>query len=139
MGLLPQHKNRVTATCPNDPSLGAVQWATSTGGDITYSITKLRRTAGATKEVLSADSEIDNVTLEAYVDPAAHATFIKKLKDGSKFEGTTISVQAIDNAAVPVGQPVEFKGCQVARVGWPESDANGDEPVKLTVEWAVGS
>lgn len=139
MALLPQHKNRVTITCPTDATLSAVQWATSSGGDISYSISKLRRTAGAVKEVLSADSEIDNVTTEAFVDPAAHATLIKKLKEGTRFEGSTIAVQAIDNAAVPIGQPVEFKGCSVARVGWPESDANGEDPVKLTIEWAVSS
>ena len=137
MALLTQHKNKVTVTGPS-ALLGSVEWAKASGGDLTHSITKLRRTAGANKEVLAADSEFDNITLEAYVDPVAHADFISELKKLNRFEGSTISLQAIDNAGITIGKPVEFFGCSVARVQWPESDANGEDPTMITVEWAVG-
>lgn len=137
MPLLTQHKNKVTVV-GGSALLGSVEWSKSSGGDLTHSITKLRRTAGADKEVLAADSEFDNITLEAYVDPAAHSDLLVALKSGERFVDSTIKLQAIDNAGIPVGKPTEFFGCSVARVSWPESDANGEDPVVLTVEWAVG-
>lgn len=138
MALLPQHKNKVTVV-GSSPLLGSVSWDKFSGGDLTHSITKLRRTAGAAKEVLAADSEFDNVTLEAFVDPVAHAQLLVALKNGERFENSTIAVQAIDNAGVTIGQPIEYFGCSVARFSPPEADANGEEATKLIVEWAVGS
>ena len=138
MTLLPQHKNKVTVV-GGSPLLGAVEWATMSGGDLTHSITKLRRTAGATKEVLAADYEYDNITLEAFVDPVAHADLLIALKNLERFEGTTIRVQAIDNAGVPIGKAVEYFGCSVAKSTLPAADANGEEAAKLVIEWAVGS
>lgn len=138
MALLPQHKNKVTVI-GSSPLLGAVSWSKFSGGDLTHSISRLRRTAGAAKEVLAADSEFDNITLEAFIDPVAHADLLVALKNGERFEGSTISVQAIDNAGVTIGRPVEFFGCGVARFSPPEADANGEDATVLVVEWAVGS
>ncbi len=90
MALLTQHKNKVSVIGASSPMLGAVDWDKFTGGDLNHSITKLRRTAGAAKEVLSADSEVDNITTEAFIDPAAHADLLVALKNGERFEGTTI-------------------------------------------------
>ncbi len=138
MALLTQHKNKVTVV-GGSPLLGAVEWATMSGGDLTHSITKLRRTAGAAKEVMSADSEFDNITTEAYVDPAAHADLLVALKAGERFEGSTIRVQAIDNAGIPIGKPVEYFGCSVAKSTLPAADANGEDAAMVSIEWAVGS
>lgn len=135
---LPQHKNKVTVV-GSSPLLGSVEWATMDGGDLTHSITKLRRTAGAAKEVLAADYEFDNITLEAYVDPVAHADFLIALKNGERFENSTIRQQGIDNAGIPIGKPIEYFGCSVAKSSPPRADANGEEPTVVTVEWAVGS
>ena len=99
MALLTQHKNKVTVV-GSSALLGSVEWDKMSGGDLTHSITKLRRTAGAAKEVLAADYEFDNITLEAFVDPVAHADLLVALKNLERFEGTTIRVQAIDNAGV---------------------------------------
>lgn len=138
MALLTQHKNKVTVV-GSSPLLGAVEWSKASGGDLTHTITKLRRTAGAAKEVLAADSEFDNITTEAYVDPAAHSDLLVALKAGERFEGSTIRVQAIDNAGVPVGKPVEYFGCSVAKSTLPAADSNGEDPAMLVIEWAVGS
>ncbi len=138
MALLTQHKNKVTVV-GSSALLGSVDWASMSGGDLTHSITKLRRTAGAAKEVLAADYEYDNITLEAFVDPVAHADLLIALKNLERFEGTTIRVQAIDNAGVPIGKAVEYFGCSVAKSTLPAADANGEEAAKLVIEWAVGS
>ncbi len=137
MPLLTQHKIRVSVTNAG-PLMGAVEWDKFSGGDLTHSITKLRRTAGAKKEVLSADSEYDNITTEAFVDPEAHADLLVALKQGERFEGATIKVQAIDNAGVPIGKPLEYFECSVASSKLMEADANGEDPSELVVEWAVG-
>ncbi len=138
MPLLTQHKNKVSVVGAS-PLLGAVDWDKFSGGDLNHSITKLRRTAGAKKEVLSADSEVDNITVEAFIDPAAHADLLLALKNGERFDGATIKVQAIDNAGVPIGKALEYYGCSVARFTPPEADANGEDASKLVIEWAVGS
>lgn len=138
MGLLTQHKNKVTVVGAG-PLLGAVEWDKFSGGDLNHSITKLRRTAGAKKEVLAADTEVDNITLEAFIDPVAHADLLVELKNGNRFDGATIKVQAIDNAGVPIGKPLEYFGCSVAKFTPPAADANGEEAAKLVIEWAVGS
>ncbi len=138
MALLTQHKNKVTVV-GSSALLGSVEWDKMSGGDLTHSITKLRRTAGAAKEVLAADYEFDNITLEAFVDPVAHADLLVALKNLERFEGTTIRVQAIDNAGVPIGKAVEYFGCSVAKSTLPAADANGEEAAKLVIEWAVGS
>src|SRR5574343_62114 len=117
MALLTQHKNKVTVV-GSSPLLGAVEWSKASGGDLTHTITKLRRTAGAAKEVLAADSEFDNVTTEAYVDPAAHSDLLVALK---------------------AGEPVEYFGCSVAKSTLPAADSNGEDPAMLVIEWAVGS
>lgn len=138
MALLPQHKLKVTVT-GSSVLLGSVEWAKGDGGDLTHSISRLRRTAGGEKEVLAADFEYDNITLSAYVDPVAHADLIVALKNKERFEGSTIAYQAIDNAGVTIGKPVEYFNCSVARVSGLSADANGEDPIELTVEWAVGS
>ena len=137
MALLPQHKLKVTVT-GDSALLGSVEWSKADGGDLTHSITKLRRTAGGDKEVLAADSEFDNITLEAFIDPVAHADFLIALKNKERFENSTITFQAIDNAGVVIGKPIEYFGCSVARVGGLTADANGDEASTISVEWAVG-
>ena len=138
MALLTQHKNLVSVV-GSSPLLGAVAWDKFSGGDLTHSITKLRRSADANKEVLAADSEVDNITVEAFVDPAAHADLLVALKGGERFEGSTIKVQAINNDNVPIGKPIEYYGCSVAKFTPPPADANGEEASKLVIEWAVGS
>ena len=138
MTLLTQHKVKVTVT-GSSPLLASVEWDKFSGGDLTHSITKLRRTAGANKEVLAADSEVDNITLEAFIDPAAHADLLVALKGGERFEGSTIKLQPIDNAAVPIGSALEYYGCSVAKFTPPPADANGEEPAKLVVEFAAGN
>ena len=84
MALLTQHKNKVTVV-GSSALLGSVEWDKMSGGDLTHSITKLRRTAGAAKEVLAADYEFDNITLEAFVDPVAHADLLVALKNLERF------------------------------------------------------
>ena len=135
--LLTQHKNKVSVV-NGGALLGSVEWDKFSGGDLTHSITKLRRTAGAAKEVLAADSEFDNITLEAFIDPVAHADLMVALKNGNRFEGVTIRVQAIDNAGIPIGKELEFFDCSVAKFTPPAADANGEEASKLVIEFAVG-
>jgi hypothetical protein len=138
MSLLTQHKVKVKVVNTASP-IPVIDWDKFSGGDLTHSITKVRRSAGAAKEVLTGDSEVDNITIEAFIDPAAHSAFIKQLKDNAKFENTSITVYYIDNAGVQVGQELTWTGCSVAKYTPPPADANGEDAAKLVIEWAVGS
>ena len=88
--------------------------------------------------MLTGDSETDNITVEAFIDPAAHSDFLAALKAGAKFEDTTISLVYIDNAGIQVGKALTWSGCSVAKFTPPPADSNGEEAAKLVMEWAVG-
>ena len=138
MPLLTQHKIQVKVTGPADAPIPVLDWDKSSGGDITHSVNKVRRSAGKAKEILTGDSETDNITVEAFIDPAAHSGFLKALKDGNKYAGTAISLIYVDNAGVQVGESLTYTGCSVAKFTPPQADANGEEAAKLVIEWAVG-
>ena len=108
------------------------------GGDLTHSITKLPPHRRRRQKVLSADSSSTTSPPEAFVDPVAHADLLVALKNLERFEGTTIRVQAIDNAGVPIGKAVEYFGC-----AWPSRRCRPPTPTAkrppLVIEWAVGS
>jgi hypothetical protein len=135
--LLTQHKVRISVTNAG-PLMGAVEWDKFSGGDLTHSVTKLRRTAGGKKEAMSADSEYENIVLEAFVDPEAYADLLLDLKKGERYEGATVAAQPINNAGIPIGKALEYYKCSVATSKLIEADANGEDPSKLVVEWAVG-
>jgi len=137
MTILTQHKLKVKVVGPPGKIIPIIDWDKFSGGDLTHSVTKVRATAGGPKHVLTGDSEVDNITVEAFIDPAAHGSFLAALKNGEKFEGTTISVYAIDNAGVQVGGALEYKGCSLAKYTPPQADANGEDAAKLVLEWAV--
>ena len=138
MALLTQHKIQVKVTHPSKviPVLG---WDKFTGGDLTHSTTKVRPSAGAAKQVLTGDSEYDNITVEAFIDPAAHSDFLLALKGGEKYEGASISLIYLDNAGVQVGKTMTWTGCSVAKFSPPQADSNGEDAAKLIIEWAVGN
>ena len=138
MPLLTQHKVHVKVTNPTSP-IPVIDWDKFTGGDLTHSTTKVRAKAGGAKQILTGDSEYDNITVEAFIDPVAHSDFLIALKGGAKYEGTTISLTYLDNAGVPVGKQLTFTGCSVAKFSPPQADANGEEAAKLVIEWAVGN
>lgn len=136
MALVTQHKMKVRVTNGSTP-ISVTDWDKFSGGAINHTVTRVRTTAGGAKVVLTADSETDNITTEAFIDPAAHSQFLSDLKNGSTFEGTTITVYAIDNAGVQVGKELTWTGCAVAKFEPPQADANGEDASKLVIEWAV--
>jgi hypothetical protein len=137
MPLLTQHKVKVLVTNDSSP-ISVADWDKFSGGDLTHSVSKVRVTAGGKKQVLTGDSEVDNIVTEAFIDAAAHSAFLKALKDGSKFDGTSITVKFIDNAGVQVGDTMVWTNCSVAKFSPPQADSNGEDAAKLVIEWAVG-
>jgi hypothetical protein len=132
MALSTQNRVRVSVS-----SLLSIDWATASGGARTHNTTKVRPAAGKKKVVLSGESEVENVTTTAYVDPAAHAETLAALHAGETYEGTTVTKTFIDSAEVPIGTKLEYFNCSVAKFELNDADANGEEGAILTVEWAV--
>jgi len=135
MALSTQNRVRVTVS---HPRLTQIEWDKISGGDRTNNTTKVRATAGGPKIVLSGDSEVDNVTTEAFIDPVAHADVLAKLHAGDTFDGATITRQFVDAAQVPVGPALTYQDCSVAKFTPPDADANAEDGAKLVVEWMVG-
>jgi len=132
MSLATQNRVRVSVS-----SLLSVDWATCSGGARTHTTSKVRPAAGKKKVVLTGESEVENVTTTAFVDPEAHAEVLAALHAGETYEGTTVSKVFIDAAEVPVGAKLEYLNCSVAKFELNDADANGEEGSILTVEWAV--
>ena len=86
------------------------------------------RTAGAAKEVLSADSEFDNVTTEAYVDPVAHADLLVALKT-STASGSRAAPSACRPSTTPAFRSARPSVFQLlgGKSTLPAADANGEE------------
>lgn len=133
MALSTQARERVTVS-----TLPQIQWSKASGGDRSHNTTKVRATAGGPKVVLSGDSEVDNVTTVAYIDPVAYDEVLQQLHSGATFPGTTVTRQFIDAAEVPVGRPRNYFGCSVAKFSLSDADANAEEGSELTIEWMVG-
>ena len=133
MALSTQNRERVTVS-----SMTEIQWAKASGGDRSHNSTKVRATAGGPKQVLSGDSEVDNVTTEAFIDPVAYDAVLQKLHAGETYPGTTVTRQFIDAAEVPVGSARSYHNCSVAKFSLSDADANGEEGSTLSVEWQVG-
>lgn len=136
MPLLTQHKAKVLVTNDTTP-ISVADWDKFSGGDLTHSVTKVRTTAGGPKVVMTGDSEVENIVTEAFIDPSAHSGFLTALKDGDKFEGTSITLKFIDNAGVQVGNTLVWTNCSVAKFTPPPADSNGEDAAKLVIEWAV--
>jgi hypothetical protein len=132
MALSTQNRVRVSVS-----TLLAINWATASGGARTHTTTKVRPAAGMKKVVLIGESEVENVTTTAYVDPVAHADVLARLHAGETYDGTTVTKVFIDAAEVPIGAPLEYFNCSVAKFELNDADANGEEGAILTVEWAV--
>ncbi|MEZ5119661.1 MAG: hypothetical protein R2686_07135 [Candidatus Nanopelagicales bacterium] len=132
MALSAQNRERVLVS-----TMLSIDWVTASGGARNHSTTKVRPAAGKKKVVLSGETEVDNVTTTAYIDPEAHAAVLAALHAGELYAGTTVTRQFIDAAEVPIGTPLSYQGCSVAKFELSDADANGEEPAVLTVEWAV--
>ena len=138
MSLSTQNKVAVRVTHPSRVLID-IDWDKIDGGARTHSVTKVRATAGAPKQVLVGESEFENITTEAFIDPVAHDQLLQTLHSGETFAGATISRQFIDANGVPIGRAINHKGCAVAKFDIFPGDANSDgEGAKLVVEWQVG-
>ena len=138
MALSTQNKVAVRVVNPDSPLID-IDWDKVDGGARTHNTTKVRARAGGPKQVLVGESEVDNVTTEAYIDPVAHAQLLAELHAGNTFAGSTISRQFIDANGVLIGAKLEHKNCAVVKADHIPGDANSEgDGATLVVEWQVG-
>lgn len=115
----------------------SMEWVKAEGGDRTHSSQKFRARARGAKQVVTGDSERDNVTTVCYADPVAHANFIALLDAGHLFEGATIQVVYLDKSGVSKGNPRRITGCSVAKAPGFNADANSEDMAEIEIEWAA--
>ena len=113
-----------------------IKWDKMDGGDLSH--TNSRFFVAPLEEVVwEGRSARDNITVEAHLDPVAHASFIKAGNSGSKFKNATIKVESLDTAGIPVGEPDTYTGCAVAKWSPRKSDLNAEDMQKIMIEWEV--
>jgi hypothetical protein len=126
--------SRVTVIHPDIPN--TIEWDIMSGGDLTHNNTRYRTDAVGPEKVWNGRKTRDNIQVEAFVDPAAHAGFIAQLNAGYGFVDTTIRVVSLDNAGVEVGEPDTYKGCCVAKYTPRKVDLSSEDLQKLgPIEW----
>lgn len=133
MAFLVQNELKVSvSTIPGD-------WDTGSGWGGSHATTRLRPSAGAQKVVVSGEYNRENVTTTRFVDPVRDADLLERLANGDRFPDTTVQAQPIDAAGVPIGSPIMFGGCSIEKYELSDADSNGEDPVKLKIEWTVAN
>lgn len=113
-----------------------VEWDKFDGGDLNHANQRFF-TAPRKERVYAGKSSRDNITLEAHLDPVAHADFIEAGNNGDKFEDAVIKVVSVDASGVPIGKPDVYTRCMVAKWSPRKVDLNAEDMQKIVTEWEV--
>lgn len=124
----------VTVIHPRIPS--TIEWDKFEGADLSHT-NQTFYTAPRKERKFAGKSTRDNITVEAHLDPIAHADFYEAGNTGDKFENATIKVVSVDSAGVPIGKPDTYTGCMVAKWTPRKVDLNAEYMQKIMVEWEV--
>ena len=120
-------------------SMPGAKWDTIAGQELTREVPKLRVEAGGAKFPMPTRPEYSDLTITKVYDQDTDAALFKSLMLGNKYEGSTIVATEIDqDGNVISGNSMQFTGCVVKSVSRDDGDANGQDPLKMTVVWAVG-
>lgn len=130
-----QNKVKVTVSHPRVPK--SIDWDVASEPKVNHATSRMRPAADKAKVVLSGETTLDNITTECMVDPVRDADFMQRIIAGDVFEDATITYQDIDNSSIPIGKPRRFSKCRAEAVTLPGADANGEDPQKIVIEWAV--
>jgi len=116
------------------------EWDTASEPGGSRTNTKIRTDAMGPQKVLTSRQDHDDLTLTRVWDSERDPAIWAELTRGNAYEGTSISLVHLDADGVPVGAPDTYVRCavQAYKRGGADANANGSEPVKLTVTWTVG-
>lgn len=115
------------------------KWDTVAGQQITREVPKVRAEAGGPKIPLPTRPEFADITITKIYDQDTDAALFKALMRGEKFEGATITVTELDQDGVVIpGNGIQYVNCIVKESMRDDGDANGQDPLKLTITWAIG-
>jgi len=116
------------------------EWDTASEPGGSRTNTKIRTDAMGQQQVLTSRQELDDLTLTRVWDSERDPALWVELARGNAFEDTSIALTFLDADGVPVGAPDTYVRCAVASYKKSGADANADgsDPVKLTVVWTIG-
>lgn len=115
----------------------AGDWVRGSGHGGSTTVNRMRSVAAGPKQVVLSEYEPNDVTTARLVDPVRDESIITQLAEGARFEGTTLTIQPLDDAGIAVGKPQTIKNCAVSSWSLGDADANGDGVVELEIVWAV--
>lgn len=116
------------------------EWDTASEPGGSRTNTKIRTDAMGQQVVLASRQEFDDLTLTRVWDSERDPALWAELARGNAFEGSSIAFTHLDADGDPVGAPDTYVRCTVQsyKRSGADANANGSEPVKLTVVWTVG-
>ena len=110
---------------------------TKEGGEVTAEPGKAYDGGSLSPEVMSAPSEIGNVTVSKLYRPAIHGPILRELRRKVGRHRTTVSVWDTDPDLGPIGQPTVYPDALLVRVTSPDLDAGSADPSSFELEFAV--
>lgn len=121
-------------------AFAGLKWTMVSGQELSREVPKMRAEAGGPQIPFPARAEISDITITKLYDSDTDGALFKNLMKENLYEGSTITVQELDQDgnAIP-GAVIQYSGCVVKGVTRDDADANSQEPVNLTITWAVGS
>lgn len=121
-------------------AFAGLKWTMISGQESSREVPKMRAEAGGPKIPFPAREEISDITITKLYDSDTDGTLFKNLMKGNLYEGSTVTVQELDQDGNAInGAVIQYSGCVVKSVARDDGDANSQDPVNLTVTWAVGS
>ena len=118
----------------------AAKWDTLSGQEASREVPKVRVEAGGAKQNMPTRIEIADTTVTKVWDSDTDGELYRGLMKGSLYDGATITVQELDaDGNTLPGKVVQYTGCVVKGVSRDDADANGQDPLKMTVVWSVGA
>lgn len=114
-------------------------WATMSGGEITVNQTKSYDGGAADPDILTANSEISDITVSRPFDPVRDGPIrvaLTRALAQQRAIVTTITRTPTDPDYTPLANP-EIYEVQLKTVTPPESDANSADASKLQLVWGV--
>lgn len=112
-------------------------WRSSSGGNLTATVTKDFDGGAKRPDILGGPPEADDLEITRTFDPVRDLPLLVKLR-GQVGRGLyTVSKQATDANFVKVGKPMTFPKSMLIGVSVPDSDSNSSDVAEFTLRFST--
>ena len=137
MAIAAQRQFKVQAGNTTFPT--TMYFATFSGGRSSADVTKVWSGGSLIPDLLSAPTEVENITLSKPWDPATDSALLIALRDKVGELVTSVTVTDTDRDLAPSTTSRTFNECLLVGVTEPEVDAASGDAASWEIEFAVKS